>query len=198
MDSQFGPAGGQEQEPAFAGALHSLLVTVHHMCHHHGVDRSAAALCDGLPDGLALTPATALQALRSAGLVASLVECGFDSLSMLPLPVILLRLDRRACMLMAIDDADTAAPAYVVMLPEMERGTVTLNAPVLLADYAGFAILARPQAACADAVASGAGAAKAHWLSLILWAGVVIGILCWCQVRLARMGRPALESRGAQ
>ena len=55
---------------AAAGSADALLGAVHWLCRHHGIERSADSLLDGLGVPRPLTPAGACQVLEHAGLVS--------------------------------------------------------------------------------------------------------------------------------
>ena len=127
------PADGPETDDPLLDCLTIL-------ARHHGRPMSAAALTAGLPlpDGR-LTPETFPRAAGRAGLSARLVRRPLARLSGSVLPAVALLADRRACVVLAIDD-DHA----ILLMPETGTGTVRMPLAQLAQRYAGWAILAAP------------------------------------------------------
>ncbi|MGR6807340.1 type I secretion system permease/ATPase [Sphaerotilus natans] len=86
---------------AAAGSADVLLGAVHWLCRHHGIERSAESLLDGLGVPRPLTPAGACQVLEHAGLQAGRVRRDAAEVLALLLPVLLPLRDGRAAVLLA-------------------------------------------------------------------------------------------------
>ncbi|GAB1436873.1 type I secretion system permease/ATPase [Sphaerotilus sulfidivorans] len=86
---------------AAAGSADALLGAVHWLCRHHGIERSADSLLDGLGVPRPLTPAGACQVLEHAGLQAGRVRRDAGEVLALLLPVLLPLRDGRAAVLLA-------------------------------------------------------------------------------------------------
>ncbi len=86
---------------AAAGSADALLGAVHWLCRHHGIERSAESLLDGLGVPRPLTPAGACQVLEHAGLQAGRVRRDAAEVLALLLPVLLPLRDGRAAVLLA-------------------------------------------------------------------------------------------------
>ncbi|MFM2340457.1 MAG: hypothetical protein RLZZ592_110 [Pseudomonadota bacterium] len=86
---------------AAAGSADALLGAVHWLCRHHGIERSAGSLLDGLGVQRPLTPAGACQVLEHAGLQAGRVRRDAAEVLALLLPVLLPLRDGRTAVLLA-------------------------------------------------------------------------------------------------
>ncbi|XHO60030.1 Toxin RTX-I translocation ATP-binding protein [Burkholderia ambifaria] len=151
----------------------SLLDSIAWLCDHYGVGRSHAVLTSGLARYGALTPSLAIEALTHAGFAAKLVERSLVHLPEHLLPVVLLRRNGSACVLLGwrIDDSgeDDARIRYRAVLPELGGMPVECTAAELSDAYAGYAILVKP-AAKVDARPDDLPAEPAgHWLLRTLW-----------------------------
>lgn len=102
---------------------------------------SAPALTAGLPlvDGL-LSPDLFPRAAERAGLSARLLRRPLSAIDRLVLPCVLLLRDRRAAVLVRVDDSGNAE----LLLSETSDGSVTIPLSELAELYSGYAFFAKP------------------------------------------------------
>lgn len=140
------------------------------LCEQHGVSRSERAVFAGLPVSTPLEPGLALVALERAGLSATMVLRKAAKISEHLWPVVLLRKDGGGCLLLDRSSGENG-PIYRVVLPELGRDPVALDADEMDALYAGAAILAKPKATVGEN-GRDSGLPKSrpsHWLFGTLW-----------------------------
>ncbi|VTR32834.1 type I secretion system ATPase [Serratia fonticola] len=89
------------------------------MCEYQGSSRSAESLCAGLPKGNQLTPSQALSALNNAGLTAGTVRRRAHEFSSHLMPIILLRKDRGAAILLASRRDEEGKLRFQIIFPEI-------------------------------------------------------------------------------
>ncbi|NIE61139.1 MULTISPECIES: type I secretion system permease/ATPase [unclassified Burkholderia] len=168
-------AGGGNK-PILPSALSrdSLLDSVAWLCDYYGFGKSHAVLTSGLAMERTLTPSLAVEALTHAGLAAKLVERPFMRLPEHLMPVILLRRNGSACVLLGWDaddsnDGDEPRMRYRAVLPELGATPVECTEAELGETYSGYAILVKPEAKI-DARSDDLPAEPAgHWLLHTLW-----------------------------
>ncbi|WP_051378858.1 ATP-binding cassette domain-containing protein [Derxia gummosa] len=141
-----------------------LIIALLWLCRHHGMERSGAALLDGIAVSGRLRPAQALAALRNAGFSAGLVRRAPRDILSLLLPALLFM---KSGEVVAITRRlDQREPAFEILLPASGIARIATEAE-LLADYAGSALLATPRPAGQRAPAGGDSLLLApgqHWL----------------------------------
>lgn len=123
--------------------------------------RSAEALIAGLPlDDGRLTPQLAVRALEREGLAAGLAKRALDDIGEPLLPCILFLEGKRVCLLLARTGEEA-----VIALPETGAGEVRMKIAALAADYAGYALFAKPKRRLEppEGAASEAGARWWFW-----------------------------------
>ncbi|MEJ8815773.1 type I secretion system permease/ATPase [Variovorax ureilyticus] len=161
------PAEGQNAIQPQAGP-DTLLWAVHWLCVHHGVPLSMAALQAGLPRDARLSPTLAGRMLEQAGIGAGWIKRDVDDLLPYLLPVVLLRKDGGACVLLARHGKGRAA-TYDVVLPEAGGGSVSLNANDMGELYGGHALLAKPRPRLDERAGPEVQESEGHWLFATLW-----------------------------
>ncbi|MBR8213209.1 type I secretion system permease/ATPase [Burkholderia cenocepacia] len=166
---------GSDSEPVLPDFLtcDSLLDSIAWLCAHYGFGRSHAVLTAGLAKYGALTPSLAIEALTHAGLAAKLVARPLAQLPEHLLPVVLLRRNGSACVLLGwrIDDAPEREPQVLfrVVMPELGDAPVECTEAELSDAYSGHALLVKP-AAKVDARPEDLPIEPAgHWLLRTLW-----------------------------
>jgi len=140
------------------------------LCEQYGVSRSERAVFAGLPVSTPLEPGLALVALERAGLSATMVLRKAAKISEHLWPVVLLRKDGGGGLLLDRSSGENG-PIYRVVLPELGRDPVALDADEMDALYAGAAILAKPKATVGEN-GRDTGLPKSrpsHWLFGTLW-----------------------------
>ena len=138
LPQQSSTLGGNSESLRSDPLLEALLC----VCRHYGVSRTPLSLIDGLPYMGAITPEVGLRALEQAGFAVRLVERDpreiFDAL----LPVILLRKEGRALVLMA---REQGGAQYRVAASDASGRESLMTEAELLADYSGFCMLIKLQ-----------------------------------------------------
>ncbi|WP_281686887.1 type I secretion system permease/ATPase [Pseudomonas citronellolis] len=151
----------------------TLLQCVSWICDHYDLGKSAEALVAGLPRAGLLSPSIALSALENAGLTGGLVKRNLRALPSQVMPMILLRQDQAACILLSRqEDKDAEGKAqvrYSAVLPEVSSEAVELSQAELEAQYAGYAILVKPRAKADNRAGESLPQPKGHWLFSTLW-----------------------------
>ena len=138
----------QDDEQGQGAALEhdALLQALVYITMHHGKERSADSLLDGMPIGGMLGPDQAVQVMRQAGYNAGLMQRGIADIHALLLPAILLLKNGDACVLIKrFDTAKGMPPVYEVVMPGAEFHTCRATEDELHAEYLGFALVATPQ-----------------------------------------------------
>ncbi|MDN7452298.1 type I secretion system permease/ATPase [Burkholderia cenocepacia] len=151
----------------------SMLDCVMWMCSHYGFGMSRDAITAGLPKFGFLAPRMALDAFANAGMQAGLVE---RELRMLPghlLPMLLIRKDKGACILLGVrSDSESDRPGalrYQLWMPEIADGPVEYGDEQLLEIYGGFAILVKPAAKVDTRAGAATPEHAGHWLFRTIW-----------------------------
>ncbi|MCL4631378.1 type I secretion system permease/ATPase [Burkholderia sp.] len=169
------PDTGGDNAPNLPEALahDSLLDSIAWFCAHYGFGRSHAVLTAGLAKYGALTPSLAIEALTHAGFAAKLVARPLAQLPEHLLPVVLLRRNGSACVLLGwrIDEASEREPRILfrVVQPELGEVPVECTEAELSETYSGYAVLVKP-AAKVDARPDDLPTEPAgHWLLRTLW-----------------------------
>ncbi len=165
--------GGNAPNLPEALAHDSLLDSIAWFCAHYGFGRSHAVLTAGLAKYGALTPSLAIEALTHAGFAAKLVARPLAQLPEHLLPVVLLRRNGSACVLLGwrIDEASEREPRILfrVVQPELGEVPVECTEAELSETYSGYAVLVKP-AAKVDARPDDLPTEPAgHWLLRTLW-----------------------------
>ena len=179
-DSGGGPAGAHPslQEEGAVDAIpeldaigvdhDALLHSMVYLTRHHGTERSAESLLDGMPiDGL-LNPDQAVRVMRAAGYNAGLMQRDIGDIHALLLPAILLLKNGDACVLVRrLDTPRGQSPVCEIVMPGQEFHTCKATEAELEQEYLGFALVATP---LPDQVPGAAGREQAlldpngHWL----------------------------------
>ncbi|MDN7456917.1 type I secretion system permease/ATPase [Burkholderia cenocepacia] len=165
--------GGNAPNLPEALAHDSLLDSIAWFCAHYGFGRSHAVLTAGLAKYGALTPSLAIEALTHAGFAAKLVARPLAQLPEHLLPVVLLRRNGSACVLLGwrIDEASEheSQILFRVVQPELGEVPVECTEAELSETYSGYAVLVKP-AAKVDARPDDLPTEPAgHWLLRTLW-----------------------------
>lgn len=151
----------------------SLLQCVSWVCEHYDLGKSKEALVAGLPRAGLLSPSLALAALGNAGLTGGLVKRPLQQLPQQVMPMILIRHGQAACVLVSrrdsMDKNGKALSSYLVILPEVSDQVVELPEQEIEAQYAGYAILAKPRAKTDQRAGETLPQSKGHWLFSTLW-----------------------------
>jgi ATP-binding cassette subfamily C protein LapB len=151
----------------------TLLQCVSWICDHYDLGKSPEALVAGLPRAGVLSPSLALSALENAGLTGGLVKRNVRALPRQVMPMILLRQEQAACILLsrkAEKDAEGKTRLhYTVILPEVSAEPVRLSQEEMDEQYAGYAILVKPRAKADDRAGESLPQPKGHWLFSTLW-----------------------------
>ena len=121
--------------------LHSMV----YLTRHHGKERSADSMLDGMPiDGL-LNPDQAVRVMRAAGYNAGLMQRDIGGIHALLLPAILLLKNGDACVLVRrLDTPRGQSPVCEIVMPGQEFHTCKASESELEQEYLGFALVATP------------------------------------------------------
>ncbi|WP_081893282.1 MULTISPECIES: type I secretion system permease/ATPase [unclassified Serratia (in: enterobacteria)] len=140
------------------------------MCEYQGSPRSIESLCAGLPKGNHLTPSQALAALSNAGLTAGTVRRRAHEFSPHLMPIILLRKDRGAVILLASRRDDEGKLRFQIILPEIGVDSpVEIGQEELSTWYSEHAILVKPSAQVDARAGEETPHSSGHWLFSTLW-----------------------------
>ncbi len=122
--------------------LHSLVF----LTRHHGRERSADSLLDGMPVEGLIDPDQAVRVMRAAGYNAGLMQRGIGEIHALLLPAILLLKNGDACVLVRrLPTAAGASPMCEVVMPGQEFHVCRATEEELGLEYLGFALVATPR-----------------------------------------------------
>lgn len=163
----------QDPSPAAPGpGEDSLTRSLQWVLHHHGVERTALSLFEGLPFEGRVTPLLALRAMREAGFSARLADRRLRTLHPALMPVVLLLDQGRACVLTRRIDAGAGQPRRYEIVGPDESVALLIDEARLAAMYTGRCLLLKRErrgdsrgAALHDAARS-----SAHgWLWKTLW-----------------------------
>ncbi len=121
--------------------LHSMV----YLTRHHGKERSADSMLDGMPiDGL-LNPDQAVRVMRAAGYNAGLMQRDIGDIHALLLPAILLLKNGDACVLVRrLETPRGQSPICEIVMPGPEFHTCRATEAELEQEYLGFALVATP------------------------------------------------------
>ena len=144
--------------------LHSMV----YLTRHHGKERSADSMLDGMPvDGL-LNPDQAVRVMRAAGYNAVLIQRDIGDIHALLLPAILLLRNGDACVLARrLDTPRGLSPVCEIVMPGPEFHTCKATEAELEQEYLGFALVATPLPELAHGAAGRDQALlspNGHWL----------------------------------
>ena len=163
----------QELPPLNDAVQDTLLESVAWMCDHYGRVMSQDALVAGLPKGRLLTPSQAQLALSGAGLVAGLVNRKSHELPMQLTPILVLRKDHGAAVLLDLHLERNAEKKqvyrYTMMLPEIGQEPVELDQAQMDELYAGYAMLIKPRAKVDQRAGEETPRPAGQWLLSTLW-----------------------------
>ncbi len=143
--------------------LHSLVF----LTRHHGNERSAQSLLDGMPVSGVLGPDQAVRVMRMAGYSAGLMQRRLGDINALLLPAVLLLKNGDACVLVErFDTLRDGSPLCEVVMPGPESHTCRATEKELEAEYLGFALVATPlpQQQGAPGQAANLIDPQGHWL----------------------------------
>ncbi|MGU7785151.1 type I secretion system permease/ATPase [Burkholderia sp. PU8-34] len=151
----------------------SLLDAASWLCDHYGQGRTREALTAGLAMSALLTPSLALELLAQAGFSARLVERKLSLLSDHLMPVLLLRRNGSACVLLGrrieqSGESDTRV-VYRTVMPEMRNGPVECGEDEIDDSYSGYVILVKPRAKADARDGEPLPEPAGHWLLRTLW-----------------------------
>ncbi|WP_156293412.1 type I secretion system permease/ATPase [Serratia oryzae] len=140
------------------------------MCEYQGSPRSVESLCAGLPKGNQLTPSQAISALSNANLTASMVRRRAHEFSSHLMPIILLRKDRGAAILLASRRDEEGKLRFQIILPEIGLDSpVEIDQQELSSWYSEHAILVKPSAQIDVRAGEETPHSAGHWLFSTLW-----------------------------
>jgi ATP-binding cassette subfamily C protein LapB len=143
--------------------LHSLVF----LTRHHGQERSARSLLDGMPVDGALGPDQAVRVMRTAGYDAGLIRRAISDIHALLLPAVLLLKNGDACVLVRrLDGPAGDSPVCEIVMPGAEFHTCRASEADLESEYLGYALVATPRArqAADPTVAERLLDPDSHWL----------------------------------
>jgi ATP-binding cassette subfamily C protein LapB len=121
--------------------LHSMV----YLTRHHGNERSADSLLDGMPIEGLLNPDQAVRVMRAAGYNAGLMQRDIGDIHALLLPAILLLANGDACVLVRrLDTPKGQSPVCEIIMPGQEFHTCKASEAELAQEYLGFALVATP------------------------------------------------------
>lgn len=153
----------------------SLLDSASWLCDYYGQGRTREALTAGLAMSASLTPSLALELLAQAGFSVRLTEQKLSLLSDHLMPVLLLRRNGSACVLLgrrverSESDAKDARIIYRTVMPELGNDSVECGESEIDDTYSGYVVLvkpnAKPDARDSETLPEPAG----HWLLRTLW-----------------------------
>ena len=119
----------------------ALLQAMVYVTRHHGKERSADSLLDGMPVDGALGPDQAVRVMRAAGYHAGILKRPIGDIHALLLPAILLLKNGDACVLVRrFDDTGLCE----VVMPGPDFHVVRASEEELSAEYLGFTLVATP------------------------------------------------------
>lgn len=140
------------------------------MCEYQGSPRSVESLCAGLPKGNQLTPSQAMSALSNANLTANMVRRRAHEFSSHLMPIILLRKDRGAAILLASRRDEEGKLRFQIILPEIGIDSpVEIDQQELSSWYSEHAILVKPSAQIDARAGEETPHSAGHWLFSTLW-----------------------------
>lgn len=163
------PENSHMELPPPTRVLDTMLLAVQWICARHGVRRSPEALCAGLPKGMLLSPALAMDAMTNAGLTSGLVRRRANEFSTYVMPLILLRKDKGAAILLGYDRDKDQNFVYQLIMPDIGMEPVQVGYEELDTWYTGHAILAKPAAKVDMRAGDETPRAPGHWLFSTLW-----------------------------
>lgn len=156
--------------PAPERIVDTLLECTMWMCQYQGAPRSAESLCAGIPKGNLLTPSQSMSALENANLTAGMVRRRAHEFSAHLMPIILLRKDRGAVILLSSRRDEKGKVSFQVLLPELSLETpVEINHEALSEWYSEHAILVKPGAKIDTRAGEETPHGPGHWLFSTLW-----------------------------
>jgi len=124
----------------------ALLQAMVFLTRHHGKERSADSLLDGMPIAGPLGPDQAVRVMQAAGYNAGLMRRDIGDVHALLLPAILLLKNGDACVLVKrFDSPPGIAPVCEVVMPGAEFHTCRATEDELATEYLGFALVATPR-----------------------------------------------------
>lgn len=126
---------------------------------HYSIPTSPNTLTAGLPlENGRLTPSLFVRSAERVGMTARVVERGLDKLNALVLPAVILLKDNRAALLLELDRYNAK-----ILHPDAGGGAATVSRQALKSDYAGFAILTRPEHRFDERAPEPYKKKKGHW-----------------------------------
>jgi len=156
--------------PAPERIVDTLLECTMWMSQYQGMPRSAESLCAGIPKGNLLTPSQAMSALGNANLTAGMVRRRAHEFSAHLMPIILLRKDRGAAILLSTRRGEKGKLIYQVLFPELSLDKpVEINYEELSEWYSEHAILVKPGAKIDTRAGEETPHGAGHWLFSTLW-----------------------------
>lgn len=146
-----------------------LLEAVMWVCRHHGVDRSALSLLDGVALQGALTPAQAVSLMQNAGFSAAVVQRPPAKILSLLMPVVLLLKNGDACVVTRRISGRARrgqeGNRYEVVMPGAENQACSATEEELMAEYSGYTLIAAPRPGMREGgAAAQTGDANSHWM----------------------------------
>ncbi|SNY69719.1 type I secretion system permease/ATPase [Enterobacter sp. CC120223-11] len=156
--------------PAPERIVDTLLECSMWMCQYQSAPRSAESFCAGIPKGNLLTPSQAISALGNANLTAGMVRRRAHEFSAHLMPIILLRKDRGAVILLSSRRDEKGKLFFQVLMPELSlEKPVEISHEELAEWYSEHAILVKPGAKIDSRAGEETPHGPGHWLFSTLW-----------------------------
>jgi len=148
-----------------------LLEALLYVCRHYGAPRSALSLIDGLPYDGRLTPENALRALAQNGFVARMVERSMHDLYTGLFPVVLLRHEGRASVVLErLPVLDSKGEArFRVAAYDATGAERVVSESELVKDYTGFCFLIKQEPKFEKRTDFVDAEPKSQWLWSTVW-----------------------------
>jgi ATP-binding cassette subfamily C protein LapB len=151
----------------------TLLRCISWVCSYYKKNKTDDALIHGLPHSAILSPSLAIEALKNAGFSSGLVERRIMDLPVELMPIILLRKNQGACIVISrkieqlLDGKREVS--FQLILPEIGDECIELSIDHLQEIYAGYAIMTKPTADISEQEETLLPEVKKNWLFSTLW-----------------------------
>jgi len=151
----------------------TLLRCISWICNYYKKHKTDVALIHGLPHSAVLSPSLAIEALKNSGFSSAVVERRIMDLPVEVMPIILLRKNRGACIVLSrkiVQLPDSKKDViFQLILPEVSLECVQLNLEQLQEIYSGYAIMTKPTAEMFEEEETLLPEVKKTWLFSTLW-----------------------------